>query len=53
MANVLEVYTTEKQSSVECVLWAKELNGSMLRIFIKEIFPLYGGKFFFFAQSGS
>jgi hypothetical protein len=41
MATVLEEYTTEEQSSVVHLLWAKRLNAKGIH---KEIFPIYGGK---------
>jgi hypothetical protein len=42
MTTVLEVYTTEEQSSVVCFfLWAKVLNAKDIN---KEMFPVYGGK---------
>jgi hypothetical protein len=42
MATVLVEYFTEEQCSVVRFLWAKGLN---LKDIIKEIFPVYGGKF--------
>jgi hypothetical protein len=41
MASVLEVYTTEEQSSVVRFLWAKGLNTKDIH---KEMFPVYGQK---------
>jgi hypothetical protein len=38
---VLEKYTTEQQSSVARFLWPKD---SMQRMFIKQMFPVNGGK---------
>jgi hypothetical protein len=38
---VLEVCTTEEQSSVVRFLWAKGLNAKYIH---KEMFPTYGGK---------
>jgi hypothetical protein len=41
MANVLEVYITEEQSSVAPSLWEKELYAKDIH---KEMFPAYGRK---------
>jgi hypothetical protein len=41
MVIMLEDGTTEKQGSVVCLLWAKELNAKDIHI---ELFPVYGGK---------
>jgi hypothetical protein len=40
-ATVLDEFTTEEQCSVVRFLWAKD---SMQRMFIKQTFPVYGGK---------
>jgi hypothetical protein len=41
MAAVREGYTTEKQCSVVCLLWAKGLNGKDIH---EEMFPVYSQK---------
>jgi hypothetical protein len=41
IATVLEEYTTEEQSFVVGLLWAKGLNSKDI---YKEIFPVYGEK---------
>jgi hypothetical protein len=41
MANVLEDFTPEEQSSFVRLLWAKGLNAKDIHT---EMFPVYGGK---------
>jgi hypothetical protein len=43
MGTVLEVFTTEEERSVVRLMWGKGLNAKNVH---KEIFPVYGGKFF-------
>jgi hypothetical protein len=47
MATVLEECTTEKQRSAVRFLVAKGLNATNI---IREIFPVFGGKCFFFLR---
>jgi hypothetical protein len=40
MATVLQLFTTEEQRSVVCILWSKALNTKDIN---EERFPVYGG----------